>query len=329
MFRCLGIPVALVGLSLATLLSAPPVRAETAGKVAVVSGKVLIRNEAGGQMRFAKVGDTLGKGDIINTSSTSSCKLLMTDKTVLDLGPSTLFKVDEYKLKAGADRNVGYSMEYGQLKASVNVKVGDKGRFTIKTNGATMGVRGTKFGVVSKLVDRVGQAASTQVVVFHGKVNTQIAGADGKAQSLTLGKGDAVTATHSPVRTDGRALATAAGGSAQGGTIERQKMDDHTLAKTESAISQKDNTFSAAVTYEPSSGSSSGKSEGSGGGGTPAAASQTLAAIAQAVNTQTAEIKIETNISSLPGVLNAADSTLQQTTNLSNLPANVRVILRR
>src|SRR4051794_3578378 len=70
----------------------------TAGKVVSIDGKVLIRQDDGQSAAVdLKPGDQVKEGDVINTSSNGKVKLLLEDKTILDLGPSALFKVQKFK----------------------------------------------------------------------------------------------------------------------------------------------------------------------------------------------------------------------------------------
>jgi len=133
-------------------------KGKTAGTVVNISGKVLVRNENAGaqdKMKALKAGDSFAEGTIINTGSNGSAKLLMSDKTIMDIGPSTLFKVDEYELKNKdySNRKVEVSMDYGKVRASVNRKISERGKFRFKTKAATMGVRGTEFIVASDIAD--------------------------------------------------------------------------------------------------------------------------------------------------------------------------------
>lgn len=170
--------------------------AQKSGKTVSVSGKVLVRKDgaAASDLRQLKVGDSVEEGDVINTSSTSSVKFLMSDRSILDIGPSTLFKIAEYQLKNGADRTITYEMDYGKVRAAVNAPVGALGRFRMKTKSATMGVRGTEFVVASELPADPGSAgeeggasapkappsvAKTEVTVITGKVGVQAGGAQG------------------------------------------------------------------------------------------------------------------------------------------------------
>ncbi|MBC7386706.1 MAG: FecR domain-containing protein [Cryobacterium sp.] len=142
-----------------------------------VTGKVLVRadNTTGGQMNFLKPGDKLFKGSIVNTGSDGAVKLLMTDRTIIDLGASSLFKMNDYQLNNVGDRKVDLSLDYGRIRASVNEKItSQKGKFTIRTKAATMGVRGTEFVVNSTMPspekNAAGEVPQTALTVMHGKV---------------------------------------------------------------------------------------------------------------------------------------------------------------
>lgn len=136
------------------------------GKAVSVSGKVLLRYEGGSSLQtgFLKPGDSIVKGAIINTGSTGAVKILMTDRTIVDLGPSSLFKVNEYQLKNGNDRNVDLSLDYGTARSSVNQPItSDKGKFTIRTKAATMGVRGTEFIINAPISESLKTTASASL----------------------------------------------------------------------------------------------------------------------------------------------------------------------
>jgi hypothetical protein len=129
-----------------------------AGDIVNVDGIVYLRSDgkdaAGSKMRTAKQGDSVFVHDVINTGSDGRIKVLMKDKSIIDLGPSALFKIDDYKGKNGAhDREVEVSMVYGTMRAAVTQKIEGKGKFKVKTPSATMGVRGTEFIVKSEIRD--------------------------------------------------------------------------------------------------------------------------------------------------------------------------------
>ena len=245
--------------------------ATSAGKIASVSGKVLARTEAKGKTptRTLKPGDEIFAGDVLNTSNDGSVKILFSDKTIIDLGPSSLFKVDDYQLKGGSDRKVDLSVAYGRIRASVNQKVGSGGSFRVRTKTATMGVRGTEFLVLSDLSDFAPPsraekppaagappppppAAKTQIVVLTGKVEVAAQGASGAPAKAPV------------MVTEGKSLTTAT-------AATPSKME--TLSKTEMTNVVKetkvaDNTFKQAVVIDRSV-----DGKGSSGGQTLAALS--------------------------------------------------------
>lgn len=238
-----------------------------------VSGKVLARGDAdgGSQMTFLKPGDKLFKGSIVNTGSNGAAKLLMTDRTILDLGPSSLFKMNDYQLKKGeiGDRKVDLSLDYGTVRASVNEKLTtNKAKFTIRTKAATMGVRGTEF-VVNAPIPATGAAIEppkTSLTVMHGKVEV----ADPNAAGASV----------IPV-TPGLQFAKSgegAGQVAQIGTAE--------VAKIKSDAFQKDMTFLQTVSFDPSSAKASGENGGAKGESKGGNGSQTIAGIGATVESQ-------------------------------------------
>jgi hypothetical protein len=134
-------------------------------------------------------------------------KILFSDRSIFDLGPSTLFKIDEYKLNNGADRKVALSMDYGKIRAAVNERLNKKGSFKLRTAGTTMGVRGTEFLVnsdIGAVSDNNGERSKTnpsgsqsnvEIKVIEGNVLATVDAAPGsKAQSqkLSLEKGQEV-----------------------------------------------------------------------------------------------------------------------------------------
>lgn len=240
LFSAFILTLASLGASYATTASAAD--EEYIARAVSVSGKVLARGEGSGnvQMTFLKPGDKLFKGAIVNTGSNGSVKLLMTDRTILDLGPSSLFKMNDYQMKKGevGDRKVDMSLDYGTVRASVNEKLTtNKAKFTIRTKAATMGVRGTEFVVNAPIPvkDASGMAVEPpkmSLTVMHGKVDVADSAAGGGAvvpvtPGLQFAKnGDSV------------------GQVAQLGAGE--------VAKIKSDAFQKDMTFLQTVSFDPS-----------------------------------------------------------------------------
>jgi hypothetical protein len=208
-----------------------------------VSGKVLARSESVDgaiRMTFLKPGDKLYQGSIVNTGSNGAVKLLMTDRTILDLGPSSLFKLNDYqfdKAKMG-DRKVDLSLDYGTVRASVNEKLTTrKGKFTIRTKAATMGVRGTEFVVNAPIPEKNAAGATIEppkmsLTVMHGKV--EVADANAAAGAPVV-----------PV-TPGLQFAKSGSGPGQVAQLGTQE-----VAKIKSDAFQKDMTFLQTISFDP------------------------------------------------------------------------------
>ncbi|MFL5815315.1 MAG: FecR domain-containing protein [Bdellovibrionia bacterium] len=256
-----------------------------AGDIVSVSGTVLLRSDAQqAKMRTAKAGDVIYIKDVINTGSDGRIKVLMKDKSIIDLGPSALFKIDDFKGKKGAaDREVDVSMVYGTMRAAVTQKLEGKGKFKVKTPSATMGVRGTEFVVKSEVSDLkdVGKLlkntsgtlppaalasqepnlkSSTEVTVLQGKVD--VGKHDFNASAMTAGRNPSSAGIVS--LTAGNQISTALGSAA----ITAPKMMDAGQMKTIATEAKVvDTTFQKAVIVENSNqGGQGSRSPASSGG---------------------------------------------------------------
>ncbi len=130
---------------------------EAIGDVVSVQGKVLVREDgkksgAAAAAGTLRPGDMIFKGQVINTASNSRVKILLRDKSIVDLGPNSLIHVEHYLKKGGDDREVDLNMKYGLIRAAVSRKLKEGGRFRVRAPAATMGVRGTEFVVKSGLM---------------------------------------------------------------------------------------------------------------------------------------------------------------------------------
>jgi hypothetical protein len=144
--------VSLFAIGTIFLILQPAFAREIAGEIVSVSGIAFIRPDksTGAQPASppkAKPGDNVYVGDVINTSSEGAVKILMRDKSIVDLGASSLFKVDEYIHNNGNNRKAKMDLMFGRVRVAVTKKIEGDGKFQIKTKGATMGVRGTEFVV--------------------------------------------------------------------------------------------------------------------------------------------------------------------------------------
>lgn len=248
-------------------VSLPVAAAEPAQVAKVVStkGTVLMRKGEQDQGEPIKCGDPIYETSVINTASDSFAKILLSDRTIVDIGPSTLFKVSEFKHPNHKDRKVGLEMEYGKVRTSVNEPVGAKGKFQLRTRSATMGVRGTEFVVSARLSDPKqgpGVAEPTTITVLSGNVSvgsTQVSTGQQFSQASPQAN-QAQRAPQSPSQ------------------LSREQAQS---VATESR--QVDQTFQSTVNLEPTA-SQSGQQ------GQSPQATQTLAAVTEQIGTQLAEV---------------------------------------
>lgn len=240
--------------------------AELAGEVVSVDGSVFIRADGrvAAKLKPAKSGDPVYAGDVVNTPSNGKIKILLKDKSIVDLGPSALFKVEGFKLNGGADRQADVSMMYGTLRAAVTQKIEGKGRFKVKTPSATMGVRGTEFMVKADVKNmaeirniilnpnkplpvssapRAPEAAKTEIVVLQGQVDVKK-----EAPRLADGRVPANFKEEKVISmTAGTQLVTKQGDIAPMKTVV---LDQKQLASITRNIRVMDNTFSKAVVID-------------------------------------------------------------------------------
>lgn len=257
-------------LSLVFLVFSPTISAdEQAGEVVSVSNRVLVRNasQPEGGVRVLKVGNSVFRGDVINTSSNSSLKLLMKDQSIVDLGASTLFKVDEFKLNQVSDRDVKLSMMYGKVRASINKKVGKNGKFKIRTRSATMGVRGTELVILSDLSDSgteakssnpataasATQEAKTQIIVLEGKVEVDVPSKSTRSKPpITLTEGSKLT-TLASVQAESRSLASEKPAEVKQLKVEQMSKSEMTSITAQVQELKADRTFENVVVVDDSS----------------------------------------------------------------------------
>jgi len=132
-------------------------------------GKVVIlKGVARTQKGPLKIGDPIFPKDVISTEKNSAVKVLMTDRSIIDVTEQTVFRVDGYELKNVHDRKVDLSVDFGRIRSSVNKKLNQKGSFLIRTKSSVLAVRGTEFVVASKEIDG---KMKDEITVFEGKVD--------------------------------------------------------------------------------------------------------------------------------------------------------------
>lgn len=250
---------------------------EEAGTIVSVAGVVFVRADGklSAGLQPAKPGDKVFPNDVINTSSNGKVKVLMKDKTIVDVGPAALFKVDHFNKNTGTDREADVTMMYGTVRLAVTQKISGKGRFRVRTPSATMGVRGTEFIVKSevKTMEQVRQAVANTDKAFAAaptlSVPNSAPGSETKTEVTVLqgqvdvGKSDPASG-RSPSAdkvvslTAGMQLATKQN---ENQLSKPVTLDQNQLASVAALSKVQDNTFARAVVIDSADNGMSGVGE--------------------------------------------------------------------
>lgn len=146
--------LALTILTVLTLgfLSVEATRAEEGGrarsKVLTVTGSVTVKYAGAKLWVLLKEGSEISRGDQIKTHSNSEVNLELPDGSIVKVGPESHLRVVETGsveiTKMSSNR---LWLIYGKIRAVVAPLVNERSEFTVETENATIGVRGTDFGV--------------------------------------------------------------------------------------------------------------------------------------------------------------------------------------
>lgn len=127
----------------ALAMAGPVIAAERIGQTAVSRNVV---EQVTASPSAIQVGDDVFADEAVRTGGDSAAKFVFSDETNLALGATSTVKLDRFVYKG----------ETSYLKAAVNFTAGafrfttggsEKGAYQLKTNTATIGVRGTVFDV--------------------------------------------------------------------------------------------------------------------------------------------------------------------------------------
>ncbi len=118
------------------------------GSIKVVTGLVNLQT-AEGKNKFAGAGTKLNVGDVINTQSKSTAVLEFVDTTQVALRPNTRFVVENYEYQP--EQPIADKAEFKLVKGGLRTLTGLIGKrgsadaFSMKSETATIGIRGTDF----------------------------------------------------------------------------------------------------------------------------------------------------------------------------------------
>lgn len=146
-------------------LPAPADAAKTAGRVVSVRGEVTCRLSEGGSEPVTR-GYQVEAGDTLVTGEIASVRIVMSDKSILALGPNTEVRLAAYGRERRSRRfSARLRLGAGRIWARVSKWLGaDQRRFEVETANAVAGVRGTEFVV------HIDERGNTNVWVVEGEV---------------------------------------------------------------------------------------------------------------------------------------------------------------
>lgn len=157
-------------------------QAQEYGLFMVVKGKVRIENAKGASE--AKVGSKILVGDTVVTEKDSRAKIVMSDRNIINISPSTKLKIESYS-QSGKTKNVSLSLIEGRVRNNVEQKYNNEdSKFEVRTATAVAGVRGTQFVTSYDPQRRV-----TEVITIKGEVLLQRLGAGGPTDAVSIKRG--------------------------------------------------------------------------------------------------------------------------------------------
>lgn len=185
---------------------APPAAyaTEWAGQVIFVSGSVKIGRS--GKFVNAKLKTPARKGDTVVAGKRSTAKILFPDDSMLTVRPDTSVEISEYLFDAKKSRAESlFRLLAGKVRAVVG-----RASFSIKTQTAVAGARGTVFEVSYSEQTRLTVVSVIEGIVELRNVNPAIAG----LRVVTAGQSSSVPEGRSP---SAPAPTPSSGTSSQGG----------------------------------------------------------------------------------------------------------------
>lgn len=151
MNRARLVPAVLISVALLLISGTVYATKESLREITIVRVDGYVDVRYGGSDEFVSVtpGDTIGPGDIIRTDEKGAAELLLADKSVVKVGPlSRVLVKDVATIEVTRVSKTTFELITGKIRAVVKPLLNRESSFTIKTNNATVGVRGTDFGVI-------------------------------------------------------------------------------------------------------------------------------------------------------------------------------------
>ncbi len=147
---------------------------KAAGRFTQVTGQVDVLKAGKLPATSAKVADAVHTGDLIRTKSQSKAQVQFIDDTLLDISPNSRVVIDKFVYDGGTERQATLRVLLGMVYTNVSKLFKKEPDFTIETDTAVIGVRGTKTFVL-----KIPQATDTyneQGTVQGSNINPAIPG---------------------------------------------------------------------------------------------------------------------------------------------------------
>lgn len=150
--------------------------AAPAGTVAYTAGVVAIEGAAGAK-HFAVAGSAVESGDTIQTMKDAEVVLLMADHQRIYLKGDTVYRIDDYRFaEDDPQRNVSVSsLVKGGLRVISGLigKQGNPDAYQLKTQTATIGIRGTEWSVLECRIECPSGETGEHLRVYHGAIDVR------------------------------------------------------------------------------------------------------------------------------------------------------------
>jgi hypothetical protein len=144
-------------------------------------------------VRDAKMGDRVEKGNILRTAPGAKARVVYDNGDQFNVGSGTAYRIFWDKDASVTKTNV--NLMYGKLRGIVE-KGGPRGRLTVRTRSATMGVRGTDFFIAEG-----GEDGGTEVSILRGKVEVKAETKEAKPVEVKAGYSAEIPAPPPVVKT--------------------------------------------------------------------------------------------------------------------------------
>lgn len=131
----------------AALLAAAPALAQSIGRVLVASGEVTVVR--GTTSQPATAGFALQVGDRVTTGRAGNAQLWFTDTSIVALRNGSDFVVEKYSYNSSLTDNLVFNLVKGGFRTVAGlIGVQDRKAYQVKTKMATLGRRGTQYGIL-------------------------------------------------------------------------------------------------------------------------------------------------------------------------------------